>query len=152
MNQVEIKKLLHHRDPYLLVSNVVELDEKHIFAKADMKDHPLVAGHFPGAPIVPGAMLQEMSTQAAGILITKLHSPVENYDSEKTQGYALGVLREVFSAKYFGMTRPSSEIDIKVSLTKKKRTRFKFRSVISQAGEEKAIIEFELVNIPGNLL
>lgn len=152
MNKVEIKKLLHHREPYLLVDSIVESSPEFLHAQKDMSEHPITEGHFPGAPIVPGAMLQEMCTQAAGVLITKYHAPVEDYDSEKTKGYALGVLREVFSAKYSGMTRPDNLIDIKVRLDQKKRTRFDFSGEVYQNGECRAQVKFQLVNIPGDLL
>jgi len=65
-----IEDYLHHRSPYLLVQNIVEISDQKIVAEATVKgDEFFIAGHFPGAPILPGAMMQEMSTQTAGILI-----------------------------------------------------------------------------------
>ena len=152
MELLEIKKLLHHREPYLMVDKVIEVSSELIHTQKDMGEHPIIEGHFPGAPIVPGAMLQEMCTQAAGVLITRYHAPVEDYDSEKTKGYALGVLREVKSAKFLGMTRPDKIIDIKVRLEKIARTRFDFYGEIYQDERCSAKINFQLVNIPGELL
>ena len=152
MEQSEIKKLLHHREPYLMVDRVIEISPEFIHTQKKMDEHPITEGHFPGAPIVPGAMLQEMCTQAAGVLITKYHAPVEDYDSEKTKGYALGVLSEVKNAKFVGMTKPDEMIDIKVKLEKKQRSRFDFTAVLFQDGESRAAISFQLVNIPSDLL
>ena len=36
-----------------------------------------IAGHFPGAAIFPGAMMQELSTQSAGILIASKYNPMQ---------------------------------------------------------------------------
>lgn len=148
----EIKKLLHHREPYLMVEKVIEHSSEFIHTQKKMSGHPITDGHFPGAPIVPGAMLQEMCTQAAGVLITKYHAPVEDYDSEKTKGYALGVLREVKSAKFFGMNRPEKVIDIKVRLEKIMRNRFDFCGEVYQDERCTAQVNFQLFNIPGELL
>ncbi len=152
MEQNEVKKLLHHRDPYLMVDRVIEISPEYIHSQKDMSSHVITGGHFPGAPIVPGAMLQEMCTQAAGVMISKFHAPVEDYDSEKTKGYALGVLSEIKNAKFVGMTRPDQVIDIKVKLENKQRSRFDFTAVVFQDGESRAAISFQLVNIPSDLL
>lgn len=148
----EIKTLLHHREPYLLVDKVIEINKIQIHTQMNMLNHPITPGHFPGAPIVPGAMLQEMSTQSAGILLTKHYAPVENYHSEQTKGYAIGVLREVKNARYYGMTRPEKIIDIKVDLVDFKRNRFELVSRVYQDEELRAEISFQLVNIPDAML
>jgi 3-hydroxyacyl-[acyl-carrier-protein] dehydratase len=96
MNIDEVKVLLHHREPYLMVDRIDALTCHAVTGvKSHRGDEAHLAGHFPGAPVVPGAMLQELCTQSAGALITKFYSPVENYDSEKTKGHALGVLAKV---------------------------------------------------------
>lgn len=148
MNKTEISTLLHHRSPYLLIDEVIEVnkDSIHAVAKPTMNDFYL-QGHFPGAPIVPGAMMQEMTTQAAGILLTKFYSPVENYHSNITKGYALGVLRAIHMAKYKSMAKPNQRLHIKVSLTDQVENSFRFKAFIEI--EDKKIMqnEFTLVNI-----
>ncbi len=144
----EVKSLLHHREPYLLIDDVAEvIDNKIIVIKNHKGDEFYVKGHFPRASVVPGAMLQEMSSQAAGIMITKFHSPVENYNSDDTKGWALGVLNKVENAKYLGVVKPDKEIQIEVTLKESLGTLFKFRSIITQDNSIKAKINFNLVNI-----
>ena len=75
METTEIKTLLHHREPYLLVDKVLEINPHKIKTqKIHTGSEFYIQGHFPGAPVVPGAMQQEMCTQAAGLLLTKYHA------------------------------------------------------------------------------
>ncbi len=97
--------------------------------------------------MVPGAMMQEMTTQSAGLLITELYSPVPDYDSEKTHGWALGVLRAVHLAKYKTFARPGEALTIKVELLDKLETSFRFKARIEKEGECIMFNEFTLVNI-----
>lgn len=153
MQLTEIKKYLHHREPYLMLSSVVEIDDSAIHVVCDHRgDEGHLLGHFPGAPIVPGAMLQEICTQAAGLLITKHYCPVENYDSEITQGYALGVLNKVRFAKYLEIVKPSHSIEAKIELLEREGTLFKFSAKVFQQGKLKAKLGFNLVNISDSYL
>jgi 3-hydroxyacyl-[acyl-carrier-protein] dehydratase len=153
MNLAEIKKYLHHREPYLMVDKVLEISENSIVAhKNHTGDESHIQGHFPGAPVVPGAMLQELCTQAAGIVITKFHSPVDDYDSESTKGYALGVLNKIEFAKFLQITKPGIVIEARVELIEKNENLFKFKAKVFQEDQLKAKIKFNLVNISDTYL
>jgi len=70
INITEIMKLLPHRYPFILVDRVVELVEgdKIIALKNVTINEPFFAGHFPGAPIMPGVLIIEAMAQSGGIL------------------------------------------------------------------------------------
>jgi len=70
INITEIMKLLPHRYPFILVDRVVELIEgdKIIALKNVTINEPFFAGHFPGAPIMPGVLIIEAMAQTGGIL------------------------------------------------------------------------------------
>jgi 3-hydroxyacyl-[acyl-carrier-protein] dehydratase len=153
MKETEITKLLHHRPPYLLVSEVIEHSKTSIETiKSFSGDEFFLQGHFPGAPIVPGAMIQEFCTQSAGILLTKYHCPVENYDSETTKGHAIGVLNKVEFAKYLSIVKPMSSINAKIELISSESNLFKFKAKVFQDGTLKAKLLFNLVNISDDYL
>jgi len=153
MNQVEIKELLHHRSPYLMVSEVTKATDGEIQSlKKFSGDEFFIKGHFPGDPVMPGAMIQEFCTQTAGILITKYHCPVDNYSSTKTKGWALGVLNKVNGAKYLGIVRPDADLKAIVKLTDKVDNLFKFSAKVYQDGLLKAKLSFNLVNISDEYL
>jgi 3-hydroxyacyl-[acyl-carrier-protein] dehydratase len=148
MNKQEIETLLHQRSPYLMIDQVSALTETSIIAE---KNHDgteaHLQGHFPGAPIVPGAMLQEICTQAAGLLITKHYSPVKDYNSETTKGHALGVLGKVSKAKFIGFVKPEYPIESTTKLIEKTDSIFCFESIVKQNDIIKAKFQFTLINI-----
>ncbi|MCL4134105.1 UNVERIFIED_CONTAM: hypothetical protein GTU68_048095 [Idotea baltica] len=143
-----VKVLLHHREPYLMVDRVDALSPESVTGvKVPRGDEAYLQGHFPGAPIVPGAMLQELCTQSAGLLITKHHAPVDDYDSETTKGHALGVLSKVEFAKYLGIVKTDRDVVAKVHLAERLGPLFKFNAKVYQDGELKAKLCFQLANI-----
>lgn len=145
---INISKRLHHRKPYLLIDEVIEHSNMMIHARSvpAIEDYYL-QGHFPGAPVVPGAMMQEMTTQAAGLLIAEYYSPVPDYDSDKTQGHALGVLRTIHHAKYKSFARPQDILSIKVELLQVIENSFRFKASIQVDDNKIMSNEFTLVNI-----
>lgn len=71
----EIRELLPHRYPFLLVDRVSELDleEKRIRAYKNVSvNEPFFTGHFPEHPIMPGVLIIEAMAQAAGLLGFKM--------------------------------------------------------------------------------
>jgi 3-hydroxyacyl-[acyl-carrier-protein] dehydratase len=148
MNRDEVKVLLHHREPYLMVDRVDALTPNSVTGvKVHRGDEAHLVGHFPGAPVVPGAMLQELCTQSAGVLITKYHSPEMNYDSERTKGHALGVLSKVDYAKYLGVVKVDREVVAVVDLIEQLGPLFKFKARVLQDGRLKAKLMFSLMNL-----
>lgn len=144
----QIKKLLHQREPYLMPTEVIDINSKQITAvKQHSGDEFYIKGHFPGAPVVPGAMLQELCTQSAGILITKFYSPVPDYDSSITKGWALGVLNKVELSKFFDFSNVDDDLIAKVELIDHHEQLFKFRASVFQNSKLKAKFRFNLVNI-----
>jgi 3-hydroxyacyl-[acyl-carrier-protein] dehydratase len=145
---MNIQKRLHHRPPYLFLSKVVEHSDHYLHAQVTPHgDEFYLLGHFPHVPIVPGAIMQEMTTQAAGLMISEHHSPVPDYDSETTKGWALGVLRAIHMAKYKNFARPGETLDIKVELLDHIENSFRFRGHIEMMGKKIMTNEFTLINI-----
>ena len=62
----EIQKILPHRYPFLLIDRVIELvrKERIVALKNVTINEPFFAGHFPGAPIMPGVLIIEAIAQA----------------------------------------------------------------------------------------
>lgn len=72
----EIQKILPHRYPFLLIDRVLELvrKERIVALKNVTINEPFFAGHFPGAPIMPGVLIIEAIAQAGGaLLLTEVH-------------------------------------------------------------------------------
>jgi 3-hydroxyacyl-[acyl-carrier-protein] dehydratase len=62
--------VLPHRPPFLFVDEVVRVEPGvSITARRTLRpEEPWFAGHFPGAPIMPGVLVTEALAQAAGLL------------------------------------------------------------------------------------
>ncbi|HCI29224.1 MAG TPA: 3-hydroxyacyl-ACP dehydratase FabZ [Fervidobacterium sp.] len=70
MDKETIKNILPHREPILLVDEVIEKGEDYIVAKKHISvDEPVLKGHFPGYPIYPGVCILEGLAQSAGVLL-----------------------------------------------------------------------------------
>ena len=70
MDVRRIMAMLPHRYPMLLVDRVLEIvpDQSIRAVKAVSMNEPFFQGHFPGRPIMPGALIVEALAQAAGVL------------------------------------------------------------------------------------
>lgn len=150
-----VKDYLHHRSPYLLVQEISEIDERSILTRHCVsEDAYFVQGHFPGAPILPGAMMQELSTQSAGILIAANYNPMEKYDTHDPffNEYALGVLVKIKRAKYRGFARPGDMLEVAVSLEEQLGQVFDFSCTISSNGSKIMQNQFQLANIKSAVL
>ncbi len=67
----QIKALIPHRYPFLLVDKVVSIDyeNRRIVANKNVSvNEPFFQGHFPGQPIMPGVLIIEAMAQAGGVL------------------------------------------------------------------------------------
>lgn len=65
-NQNDIKQILSHRDPFLLIDSIdsIDLENKFIIGKRNInKNDPVFKGHFPNYPIYPGVLHIEMMGQ-----------------------------------------------------------------------------------------
>jgi beta-hydroxyacyl-ACP dehydratase FabZ len=68
----EIRRILPHRYPFLLVDRVIELeDERVVGIKNVTANEPFFNGHFPDFPVMPGVLIVEAMAQAAGILFLR---------------------------------------------------------------------------------
>ncbi len=70
MEVAEIKNLLPHRYPFLLLDRVVEYEanERIICVKNVTINEQIFNGHFPATPVFPGVLIVEALAQASGVL------------------------------------------------------------------------------------
>lgn len=76
----EIKKMLPHRPPFLLVDKITYMDEWVICGiKNVTMNESFFVGHFPSEPIMPGVLQIESMAQVGGILLLSRIPDPENY-------------------------------------------------------------------------
>ncbi len=112
MTQEEIKKIIPHRDPFLLIDTIEEMEEgKRVVATKYMKEDEFwFKGHFPDYPVVPGVLMLEMMAQAGAVSMLALP---ENKGK-------LGFFGGVKEAKFRRQVVPGDLLRIEVEIIKVK--------------------------------
>jgi UDP-3-O-[3-hydroxymyristoyl] N-acetylglucosamine deacetylase / 3-hydroxyacyl-[acyl-carrier-protein] dehydratase len=117
----EIKRILPHRYPFLLVDRVLELDEnKAVGIKNVTANEEFFQGHFPQQPIMPGVLQIEALAQLAGILL---------FHSKKDDG-SLGFFRAIENVKFRRQVVPGDQLKLVIQLDRKKSGIAKFSGQI----------------------
>lgn len=110
-----IKELLPHRDPFLMLDEVLEFTphETVTAVKNVTADEPHFSGHFPGKPVLPGVLIIEAIAQAGGVLSHLSHQDVDPKP--------LYMLVRVEDARFRKPVVPGDRLVIKVRADKVKR-------------------------------
>jgi beta-hydroxyacyl-ACP dehydratase FabZ len=117
----EIKRILPHRYPFLLVDRVLELEEdKAVGIKNVTANEEFFQGHFPQQPIMPGVLQIEALAQLAGILL---------FYNKKDDG-SLGFFRAIENVKFRRQVVPGDQLKLVIQLERKKSGIAKFSGQI----------------------
>ncbi|MHB1085627.1 MAG: 3-hydroxyacyl-ACP dehydratase FabZ [Thiobacillus sp.] len=117
----QVMQYLPHRYPFLLIDRVIELElGKSITAIKNVTiNEPFFAGHFPGAPVMPGVLILEAMAQAAGILSFK----TKNYTPEQ-----IGVIyfAGIDNARFKKPVKPGDQLVLKAEIVREMRGIWKY--------------------------
>jgi 3-hydroxyacyl-[acyl-carrier-protein] dehydratase len=105
----DIQRILPHRFPFLLIDRIVDLERKKriVAIKNVTINEPFFAGHFPGAPVMPGVLIVEAMAQAGGVL---LFTEVEDRESK------LVLFTGIERAKFRRPVVPGDQLRIEVDV------------------------------------
>lgn len=111
MKQEEIKKIIPHRDPFLFIDEIIELDleqQRAVGLKTFPKEAYFYEGHFPSQPVTPGVIILESLAQVGAVIL--LSSPAFKGK--------LAMFTGIKSAKFRKMVLPGDTIRLECQLTK----------------------------------
>ena len=120
LNIEEIKEIIPHRYPFLLIDRVEEMEVgKSVHAiKCITASEPWFTGHFPEHNVMPGVLLVEAMAQAGAVSILSM---------EENKG-KLAFFSGIKNAKFRREVVPGDRLDIHVEITKMRRNQAVFRS------------------------
>ena len=102
----EIEEILPHRDPFLLVDEVLELVPGERVHARKTVTHADCAGHFPGNPIMPGVKMVEALAQCGAVAVL---SQPENRGK-------LALFAGIDDVRFKRIVRPGDELTLECTL------------------------------------
>lgn len=110
LNKDEIKKIIPHREPFLLIDEITALDpgKKCVAVKHMKEDDFWFAGHFPEMPVTPGVLMIEMLAQTGAVCVGALP---ENKGK-------IGLFAKIDDAKFRRQVVPGEDLELTVEMVK----------------------------------
>jgi 3-hydroxyacyl-[acyl-carrier-protein] dehydratase len=140
LTNVQIRELIPHRYPFLLVDRVLEVEpgKKCVAIKNVTANEPFFQGHFPGNPIMPGVLVVEALAQASGIAVAIL-------DENKGK---LGLFTGIDSMKIRRQVVPGDVLKLEAEVVAIKRgfIKVKVRASVEEQTAAEGQISFVMVD------
>jgi beta-hydroxyacyl-ACP dehydratase FabZ len=126
LENIDIRDILPHRYPFLLVDRIVEMESDRIVGIKNVSaNEPFFAGHFPDFPVMPGVLIIEAMAQVAGILV------LFGVPDRKTK---LVLFASIEEAKFRKPVLPGDTLRMDMKILKKKATAVKAQGVATVDG------------------
>jgi beta-hydroxyacyl-ACP dehydratase FabZ len=122
----EIREILPHRYPFLLVDRIIEMEPERIVGiKNVTANEPHFMGHFPEFPVMPGVLIVEAMAQCAGVLVLK---------SIEDRANKLVLLVAIENARFRKPVVPGDTLRMEMKIIKRKATVAKMSGVATVNG------------------
>lgn len=133
---LEIKKLIPHRYPFLMIDKVIDLEvgESATGIKNVTINEPFFQGHFPEKPVMPGVLIVEAMAQTAAVVVMKM----DDIDPEGKLVYFM----TVDECKFRRPVGPGDVLHIKVTKKQNKMRVWKFEGDAQVDGKTVASATF----------
>jgi 3-hydroxyacyl-[acyl-carrier-protein] dehydratase len=104
----EIEQILPHRDPFLFIDEVVELEPgaRVVARKTVRPDEWYLSGHFPGRPVMPGVLIVEALAQTGAVAVL----------SEEANRGKLALFAGIDGVRFKRIVEPGDELELTCEL------------------------------------
>ena len=108
LDRVGIEAILPHREPFLLIDEVVELEpgERVVARKRVREDEWYLRGHFPGRPVMPGVLIVEAMAQTGAVAVLA---------EEENRG-RIALFAGIDDTRFKRMVEPGDELELECTL------------------------------------
>lgn len=108
----EIKKIIPHRYPFLLIDQVEEIveGERAVGYKNVTMNEPFFQGHFPDYPVMPGVLITEALAQMGAVAMLK---------KEENQG-KLAFFTGIDKCRFKRQVKPGDRLKLEVEIVRLK--------------------------------
>ena len=132
----EIKRLIPHRYPFLLIDYVkeIKLGDSAVGVKNVSINEPFFQGHFPKKPIMPGVLIIEALAQTAAVLVVRTISRADDD--------LLVYFMSMNNTKFRKLVKPGDKIELDVKVIQNRRNIWKFYGKALVSNEIVAESEF----------
>ncbi len=138
----EIKALIPHREPFLLVDRIISCDGNSLVSeKYFSPELEVYSGHYPQSPVTPGVLLSEAIFQSGALLIAKSAG-------RTTPATGVPVLTRILEAKFKRRVPPGETVRITVSITERLAGAWFFKGTLRCGGKTAVQIKFACTLAP----
>ncbi|UCZ52999.1 3-hydroxyacyl-ACP dehydratase FabZ [Bacillus shivajii] len=131
----EIKEIIPHRYPFLLVDRILEVEEgqRAVGIKNVSANEDFFNGHFPDYPVMPGVLIIEALAQVGAVAMLK---------KEENRG-KLAFFAGIDGCRFKGQVKPGDQLKLEVEMTRLRGKIGKGKAVATVEG--KTVAEAELM-------
>ena len=144
LENIDIRDVLPHRYPMLLVDRIVEFGEDYIVGIKNVPaNEPFFLGHFPDFPVMPGVLIIEAMAQVGGTLVLK------DLPDRKSK---LVLFASIEEAKFRKPVLPGDTLRLELKTLKRKSTVVKMQGTATVDGQvvAEAIVMCKVIDRPGS--
>ncbi len=134
MSREQILQAIPHREPFLLVDEIVDWTDSRIeCTKRFTGDEDFFAGHYPDFPLVPGVLLCEAAMQCGAILLSRHFADIED---------KVPVATRMNDVRFKRIVRPGETIRMEVELTEQLANAFFLKAKVTVDGKVAVRFQF----------
>ena len=127
LNIDQIKEIIPHRYPFLLVDKILEVEEgkKAVGIKNVTANEEFFNGHFPNFPVMPGVLIIEALAQVGAVAMLI---------KDENRG-RLALFAGIDNCRFKRQVRPGDQLKLEVEMTRVRATFGKGKAIATVDGE-----------------